>query len=340
METDTVSGKHYETLLTDLRAAALADLGQGMPAESVRTVYLGRKGRLTAILRQLAALPLEQRREIGHAANVLKEELNTLIDRQLAAVTESAPLLDRTVPPTRLATGSLHPISSMIEEMTQIFRDLSFEVVEGREIVSDMENFEMLNFTPDHPARDSHDTLLLTDTLLLRTHTTAIQVLEMKQRMKDNRLPIRIVMPGKTYRRESDTTHSPMFFQMDAVLVDTQTTLADLKGVFAYFVHRLFGPGIKTRFRPHYFPFTEPSAELDILWTDRDTKQQRWLEVAGCGMIHPDVLKRAGINPRIYQGWAFGMAIERPLMIRHNIKDIRHLYSNSTASLKQFVHTV
>ena len=227
----------------------------------------------------------------------------------------------------------------MIEHMTDIFARLSFEVVEGAEIVGEEENFDLLNLGPDHPARDGHDSFYLGSKQLLRTQTTAVQVLELRRRCKLNQLPVRIVVPGKTYRRESDPTHSPMFHQFDAVLVDECTTFADLRGSLQYLVSELFGQDVETRFRPHYFPFTEPSAEIDIRWKGSDGtmgKHTEWLEMGGCGMIHPDVLKRAGINPQTYRGWAFGMAIERPVMVKYGVPDLRSLYENSLMSLEQF----
>jgi phenylalanyl-tRNA synthetase alpha chain len=322
--------------IESLRQRCIHELEEKHDPEAVRVTYLGRKGLLTQILRSLATLSDTEKRGVGGRANLVKDELTALIDASAKSQSDSTRTVDRTVPALVVDSGTLHPISVTIDEMTTIFRDLSFEIVEGREIVSDLENFENLNMTTDHPARDSQDTLYLSDSMLLRTQTTAIQVLEMRQRIKDKRLPIRIVMPGKVYRRESDPTHSPMFFQMDAVLVDQQTTLSDLKGTLQYFVERLYGPDMKTRFRPHFFPYTEPSAELDILWKHPVTGQERWLEVGGCGMIHPDVLKRSGINPRIYQGWAFGLGVERQFMVRHQVHDIRLLYGNSGKFLNQF----
>jgi phenylalanyl-tRNA synthetase alpha chain len=304
--------------------------------EQVRNHYLGRKGVLAARMKELPALAPEQRAPAGAALNALKQELAAAMASSLS---ESERTVDMTVPAYPLEYGTLHPISQIMEEMNQIFRELSFEVVDGPEIVTDDENFESLNLGIHHPARDGHDSFYLTENLLLRTQTTAIQVGEMKKRFARGDVPIRIVMPGKTYRRESDQTHSPMFHQIDAVMVDTQTTFADLKGILDYFVKRLFGDQVETRFRPHHFPFTEPSAELDIRWkgdVHSQGKHTGWLEMGGCGMIHPDVLKRAGINPKVYQGWAFGMSLERPLMVRHHIPDLRLLFSNSVHFLEQF----
>lgn len=322
------------TQIDDVRKNAIAELKDGADRAEWQLKYLGRKGALTSILRQISTLSDQEKIDIGSRANRLKQELTNLFSS--SSHTISINNVDYSLPPLPAEYGTVHPVSAMVEEMTNIFKELSFEIVEGNQIVTEIDNFDMLNFQPEHPARDSHDSFNLENKTLLRTHTSSIQVVEMQARAKRKQIPIRIVAPGKTYRRESDPTHSMMFHQMEALIVDNQTTLSDLKGIFNYTITRLFGPGIKTRFRPHYFPFTEPSAELDLLWKDPLTGQERWLEIAGCGMIHPNVLKNAGINPRVYQGWAFGMAVERQIMIRHNIQDIRLFYQNSLPFLNQF----
>lgn len=299
---------------------------------------LGRKGRLSSLLRQLGTVSPEERARLGKEANQIKAELEALLSTNETS-TISADLIDLSVPPLKLSQGTIHPISAMIEEMVGIFQDLSFEVVEGSELITDKENFENLNIHADHPARDGHDSFYVKNNLLLRTHTTAIQVGELTRRIKNRELPVRIVATGKCYRRESDQTHSAMFHQIDAVMVDEQTTFADLKGCLDYFAKRLFGDLVETRFRPHFFPFTEPSAEVDIRWKGEKTgegKQTGWLEFGGCGMIHPKVLERAGINPKIYQGWAFGLSVERPIMLRKQIPDLRRFYENSLDFLEQF----
>lgn len=304
--------------------------------EAIRTRYLGRKGLLADFMSELPNVSPEERSRYGKELNEAKKELEALLIIQAES---AAQVVDMTLPPADIPYGSLHPITAIMEEMCAIFRELSFEVVDGPEIVTEEENFESLNLDKDHPARDGQDSFFIEGEYLLRTQTTAIQVGEMAKRFKRGDLPIRIVMPGKTYRRESDQTHSPMFHQIDAVMVDTQTTFADLRGILDYFVTRLFGDGVETRFRPHHFPFTEPSAELDIRFKGEHTldgKQTGWLEMGGCGMIHPEVLKRAGINPKIYQGWAFGMSLERPLMVRHQIPDLRMLFTNDIRFLDQF----
>lgn len=304
--------------------------------EKVYTAYLGRKGQLAALMKELPGMPASERATFGQLLNNLKKDLESLL---VVTNTERCTSVDMTTPALPVDWGTIHPISGLIAEMSAIFAELSFETVEGPEIVTDEENFESLNMDEHHPARDGQDSFYVTKELLLRTQTTALQVGELKRRFKAGEMPIRIVMPGRTYRRESDQTHSAFFHQFDAVMVDTQTTFADLRGILNYFAKRLFGDAVETRFRPHHFPFTEPSAELDIRWKGGDTAQGKhagWLEMGGCGMIHPDVLKRAGINPKVYQGWAFGMSVERPLMVRHHIPDIRLLYGNALPFLNQF----
>lgn len=299
--------------------------------------YLGKQGQLTLALRTLSSLPIEERKEFGQQINLLKKKIEHLYKAEELVKEEIS--IDWTVPPSERLLGTIHPVSAMMKRMCDIFAELSFEVVEGPEIVTDHDNFEVLNLGVDHPARDGHDSFYLDTKHLLRTQTTALQVGEMQRRFKANEVPIRIVMPGKTYRRESDQTHSLMFHQIDAVMVDTQTSFADLKGCLDYFAKRLFGDQVETRFRPHHFPFTEPSAELDIRWkgtVENPGKHSDWLEMGGCGMIHPNVLKQAGINPRIYQGWAFGMSIERPIMIMNQIPDLRLFFENSLGFLNQF----
>jgi phenylalanyl-tRNA synthetase alpha chain len=328
----------YPTTLTTLQEIEQR-LAAGLTADEAAQL-LGKQGALSAVLRSLGEMHPEQRASVSLHANQLKAAIQTLANSPLAVPDTLS--VDMTVPAASLQRrGTVHPTSAIIWEMTKIFRELSFEVVEGPELLSEEENFSNLNIGEDHPAREDHDSFFLADApgMVLRTQTTSLQVREMRRRAAAGELPIRIVMPGKTYRRESDATHSPMFHQMDAVMVDTTTTFADLKGALDYFVKRLFGDQVETRFRAHHFPFTEPSAEIDIRWTGAtvgEGKHTQWLEFGGCGMIHPAVLERAGINPKQYQGWAFGMGVERPLMLRHQIPDLRKLYESDLDFLTQF----
>ncbi len=321
----------------------LSFLEQGIasktPAEQLRVAIFGKKGSLTSLMQDLRNFSDAERIERAKVLNTLKSELTEKLEAyEQLSFEGTGPAVDLTAPALPSSFGSLHPIHSMIEEMVGIFADLSFEVVEGPELVSDEDNFENLNIGKDHPARDSHDSFYITDSILLRTQTTAQQVLEMHARHARKELPIRVVVPGKTYRRESDQTHAAMFHQIDAIMVDTETTFADLRGVLDYFVKRLFGDQVETRFRPHHFPFTEPSAEVDIRFKNAQGtgKHTGWLEMLGCGMIHPNVLKRAGLNPKIYRGWAFGTSVERPIMIRKQVPDIRLFTQNDVRFLKQF----
>jgi phenylalanyl-tRNA synthetase alpha chain len=331
---------HTSTTIRDIRSYVQEQLEAKTDPAEIRLQVLGKKGSLTQVLRGLADLTKEEKATLGAEANTLRIEIEDALANASVAQEDPIGIIDITVPPFQTSLGTIHPVSAMTERMVDIFAELSFEVVEGSEIVSDTENFENLNIHRDHPARDSHESFFLDGERLLRTHTTSVDVLEMNRRFKKGQLPIRIVVPGKVYRQEAtDSTHAYMFHQFDAVMVDTQTTFSDLKGCLDYFAKRLFGTMVETRFRPHHFPFTEPSAELDIRWKGASTgsgKHTEWLEMGGCGMIHPDVLKRAGINPKIYQGWAFGMSIERPIMIENQLPDIRMLYGNAVPFLSQF----
>jgi phenylalanyl-tRNA synthetase alpha chain len=325
--------------LNEIRQFVETSLTDGSDLRVVQEAVLGRKGTLRQFLTTLKDLPAEERAAAGAEALTLRAELEKLLLPATESTdTQDSIQVDWSIPVAPLAEGGIHPVSAMIEEMVDIFSELSFEVAEGAELISDVENFQYLNMGTDHPARDGHDSFYVTDSLLMRTHTTAVQVLEMQKRHKNHQLPIRVVVPGKTYRRESDQTHSAMFHQFDAVVVDTQTTFADLKGCLDYFAKRLFGDTVETRFRPHHFPFTEPSAEMDIKLKHAtgEGKHTKWLEFGGCGMIHPEVLKQAGLNPKIYRGWAFGMSVERPVMLRYQLPDLRLLFSNNPEFLNQF----
>ncbi|CAN5197727.1 phenylalanine--tRNA ligase subunit alpha [soil metagenome] len=325
--------------LNEIRQFVTTSLSEGSDLRVLQETVLGRKGTLRQFLTSFKDMPVEERAAAGAEALTLRAELEKLL-LPTDEVNEKHEVthVDWSIPISPALQGSIHPVSAMIEEMVDIFSELSFEVAEGAELVSDVENFQYLNMGTDHPARDGHDSFYVTDSLLMRTHTTAVQVLEMQKRHKNQQLPIRVVVPGKTYRRESDQTHSAMFHQFDAVVVDTQTTFADLKGCLDYFAKRLFGDTVETRFRPHHFPFTEPSAEMDIKLKHAtgEGKHTKWLEFGGCGMIHPEVLKQAGLNPKIYRGWAFGMSVERPVMLRYQVPDLRLLFSNNPEFLNQF----
>lgn len=311
--------------------------------ERIRVQYLGRKGALTGVLRSLGKLDPEVRRRVGQEANRAKEALETALGQALTALKEAArraaaPGIDVTLPGRRFPLGRLHPLNQVMEEVCDIFLHLGFETVEGPEVELDWYNFEALNLPPDHPARDMQDTFYFNDQVLLRTHTSPMQIRTMEQR----RPPVRIIAPGKVYRRDSDITHSPMFHQVEGLLVDRQVTFADLKGTLVAFVHQMFGPEVGVRFRPSYFPFTEPSAEVDIECVIcrgqgcRVCKITGWLEVLGAGMVHPAVFEAVGYDLETYTGFAFGLGVERIAMLKYGIDDIRLFFDNDLRFLRQF----
>jgi phenylalanyl-tRNA synthetase alpha chain len=301
----------------------------GEALEQARVKFLGRKGLITQALRSLGSLPLEFRPQFGQEANRLKKA--TL---QAEAVTG----LDVTLPGRRLDLGRLHPITQIAREICDIFIRMGFQVVEGPEIETDYYNFEALNIPRDHPARDMQDTFYISDNIVLRTHTSPMQVRVMEQQQP----PVRIIAPGKTFRRDSDLTHTPMFHQVEGLLVDKNISFADLKGVLTTFVHEMFGPGVSLRFRPSFFPFTEPSAEVDIQCVIcrgagcRVCSQTGWLEILGSGMVDPEVFGFVNYDPEVYTGFAFGMGIERIAMLKFGIDDLRLFFDNDLRFLKQF----
>ena len=330
----------------DLEAAALCEIkGASSPddLELLRVKYLGRKGALTTILRGLGKLDPEVRRSVGQEANRAKIVLEEVLDEALRALKEAArqaasSAVDVTLPGRRALKGRIHPLNQIMAEVCDIFLHLGFEAVEGPEVELDWYNFEALNLPPDHPARDMQDTFYFNDKVLLRTHTSPMQIRTMEKRQP----PVRIIAPGKVYRRDSDITHSPMFHQVEGLLVDKGVTFADLKGVLTAFVHQMFGPEVGVRFRPSYFPFTEPSAEVDIECVIcrgegcRVCKTTGWLEVLGSGMVHPAVFEAVGYDPESYTGFAFGLGIERIAMLKYGIDDIRLFFENDLRFLRQF----
>lgn len=308
--------------------------------DEVRIRYLGRKRGLSKILRRIGELPLEERPIIGQMANRIKEEIEERLAEKrreiLSRVTYSP--IDITMPPPNFPIGKLHPITKILDEIIEIFSRMGFEVVEGPEVEYSVYNFDALNILEDHPARDMHDTFYIEgEDLLLRTHTSPVQIRVMKERMP----PLRIIVPGKVYRRDADISHSPMFHQVEGFLVDEETSFSDLKGVLDGFLKELFGK-IGVRFRPSFFPFTEPSAEVDIACMIckgrgcRVCKGTGWLEVMGAGMVDPEVFKNVGYDPERYLGFAFGMGVERIAMLRYGIDDIRLFFENEIRFLDQF----
>jgi len=325
---------------------AVAAARSSADLEQARVRFLGRQGVLTQLLRSLGTLAPEERRLVGAAANEAKRMLEALLEERLAEALESErraqrtrARLDLTLPGRRPPRGVLHPLARVHDEIVAIFAGLGFSVVDGPEVETDYYNFEALNIPRDHPARDMQDTLYLTESTLLRTHTSPVQI----RTMLAQKPPVRIIVPGRVFRRDvADASHSPMFHQVEGLAVDRNVTMADLKGTLGLFAREMFGPESRIRFRPSFFPFTEPSAEVDVLCFVchgqgcRLCKQGGWLEILGSGMVHPQVLKNVGYDPEEVTGWAFGMGIERIAMLKYGIDDLRLFFDNDLRFLRQF----
>jgi phenylalanyl-tRNA synthetase alpha chain len=327
--------------IQSLTTQALADVAAAQSPdalEALRVALLGKSGSITAQLKQLGALPADERKAAGEAINQARDALTRALGER-KAVLENAALdarlaaeaIDITLPGRRAERGVLHPVTRTLERITEIFGRLGYELSEGPEIEDDWHNFEALNFPPHHPARAMHDTFYFGDGRLLRTHTSGVQV----RYMGDHAPPLRMIAAGKVYRSDSDQTHSPMFHQVEGLLVDEHSTFADLKGTLSEFVRAFFERDFDMRFRPSYFPFVEPGAEVDIAWQQPDGST-RWLEVLGCGMVHPNVLRNVGIDPERYTGFAFGLGVERFAMLRYGVNDLRAFFENDVRFLKQF----
>ena len=306
--------------------------------EALRVALLGKSGTVTGLLKQLGTLPADQRKAFGEQVNRAKDAIGAAITARKAVLEDLAfatrlatETLDITLPGRGNGLGTLHPVSRTLERITDIFARLGYQLADGPEIEDDEHNFEALNFPPHHPARAMHDTFYFPDGRLLRTHTSGVQV----RFMGANKPPLRMIAAGKVYRSDSDQTHTPMFHQVEGLLVDETSSFADLKGTLAEFVRAFFERDFEMRFRPSYFPFTEPSAEVDIAWHLPDGST-RWLEVLGCGMVHPNVLNACKIDPEKHTGWAFGFGIERIAMRKYGITDIRLFVENDVRFLKQF----
>lgn len=313
--------------------------------ETLRVNILGRKGTLTALLKGLSDLPVAQKPVIGKLANHIKEQIQVLLDdaRQILAEAEQQRLivegaLDVTLPGRRQFSGSVHPITRVTDDVCAIFKRLGFSVAQGPEVELDYYNFEALNIPKDHPARQMQDTFYISDGVVLRTHTSPVQVRVMEKQSP----PVKIIAPGRVYRCDSDLTHTPMFDQIEGLLVDKDVTFSDLKGVLVAFLHAFFGSKAGVRFRPSYFPFTEPSAEVDIECVMCNGKgcrvcgQTGWLEILGCGMVDPAVYKFVNYDPEEFTGFAFGMGVERLAMLRYGIDDLRLFFANDLRFLRQF----
>ncbi len=311
--------------------------------ERFRIAFLGKKGRLTGALRALKDLPPEERREAGRAANQAKERLTRALEARRRELKDleagkSPEVLDVTLPGRRPQRGHLHPITQAAREICHIFGRMGFRVVKGPNVELDYYNFEALNLPKDHPARDMQDTFYVSDNVVLRTHTSPMQVRVMEKQPP----PVSIIAPGKVYRRDSDVSHTPMFHQVEGLLVDRGVTFGDLKGTLTAFVHQIFGPRTALRFRPSFFPFTEPSAEVDIRCVIcggsgcRTCSQAGWLEILGAGMVDPAVYGFVGYDPELVSGFAFGMGIERIAMLKYGIDDIQLFFRNEMRFLRQF----
>lgn len=330
--------------LQEEAAQSLAAIRQADELEAFRVKYLGRKGLLTGSMRKLGQAPSEDRPRLGQLANKIRKDLEEGFEgrraelaREKEAVAPSKHL-DLTLPGRTIPFGKLHPVTQVMDEVCAIFEGLGFKVAEGPDVETDFYNFEALNLPQHHPARDMHDTFYISDGVLLRTHTSPMQI----RVMENERPPLRVIAPGKVYRCDSDITHTPMFHQVEGFLVDKKVSFADLKGVLSIFVAKMFDEKTAIRFRPSFFPFTEPSAEVDIGCVIcggqgcRVCKQTGWLEILGAGLIDPEVFKMVDYDPEEYSGFAFGLGIERIAMLKYGIDDIRLFYENDLRFLAQF----
>ena len=339
-----------EQQLKELRESAVVELAKADSLEmlnDLRVKYLGKKGSLTSILRGLGALSAEERPRIGQIVNEIRAELEGVIEAKGAELKEAeltkrlaSERIDVTLPGRQPSEGHRHPLTLTLERIKEIFMQLGFTVAEGPEVEQDYYNFELLNLPKDHPARDMQDSFYITEEILLRTHTSPIQARTMQAANPND--PVKIIAPGKVYRRDYDATHSPMFTQVEGLLIDKNISFADLKGTLELFIHQMFGDNVGVRFRPSFFPFTEPSAEVDISCVIcggkgcRVCKGTGWLEILGSGMVHPNVLKMNNFDPEKVSGFAFGMGVERIAMLLYGIDDLRLFYDNDLRFLRQF----
>ncbi len=335
--------------LDQIKEEALKQIAQSNALEmlnDVRVNFLGKKGELTAVLKSMKDVAPEDRPKVGQMVNQAREEIETALEnarkkmeREVREAKLKAEVIDVTLPAKKNNVGHRHPNFIALEEVERIFVGMGYEVVEGPEIEYDYYNFEALNIPADHPAKDEQDTFYISKDILLRTQTSSCQVHEMEK----GKMPIRMLAPGRVFRSdEVDATHSPSFHQIEGMVIDKDITFSDLKGTLAEFAKELFGEDTKVKFRPHHFPFTEPSAEMDVSCFKcggkgcRFCKGEGWIEILGCGMVHPKVLKMSGIDPDEYTGFAFGVGLERIALLKYEIDDMRLLYENDTRFLKQF----
>lgn len=321
-----------EARVSGIAAARAASSLQELDA--VRVTYMGKKGLFTSLMKDLAKLPPEEKPKMGALINAARKEVVDAIEERKAAI-EKAELdarlaserVDITLPGRNRRQGNIHPVTRTIERIQDLFGAMGFTSVGGPEIEDDYHNFDALNLPPNHPAREGHDTFMLQNGLLLRSQTSSVQI----RTMEKQKPPVRIIAPGRVYRNDYDMTHTPMFHQVEGLMVEENISFANLKGVLYEFLHNFFEEELEVRFRPSYFPFTEPSAEVDV-----KRKGGKWLEVLGCGSVHPNVLRNVGIDPEKYTGFAFGMGVERLTMLRYGVNDLRAFFENDLRFLKQF----
>lgn len=337
--------EQLSAILTDAKNQ-VANSQNETEIEAIRVKYLGKKGELTAILKQMGSLSSEERPKMGALVNEAKQELEELISvkkKELKSAEQQKKLaeetIDITLPHKEIKPGKLHPLNTVLDDMINIFQSMGFDVVDGPEVETDHYNFECLNVPADHPARDMQDTFYLAENLLLRTQTSAAQI----RTMENRKPPIRVICPGRVFRAdEVDATHSPVFHQIEGLVVDKGVTMCDLKGVLEEFAHEIYGSDTKVKFRPSFFPFTEPSVEVDVTCSEcggkgcRVCKGSGWIEILGAGMVHPNVLRSCGIDPEEYSGFAFGIGLDRLTTTRYKISDIRLLFENDKRFLDQF----
>lgn len=335
--------------LEDLKNQAQTELEQvsnEVSLQNLKAKFVGRKGVITEITKSMKDVSSEDRPKIGMLINEVKTYIEALFDEKSNQIKEekkkraiAEEKIDVTLPGRNVSLGARHPVSQVMEEIVTIFERMGFEVAEGPEVETDYYNFEALNIPKDHPARDMQDTFYISDDVVLRTHTSPVQI----RVMEKEEPPIKIIAPGRVYRCDSDVSHTPMFHQIEGLLVDKNVTFGDLKGVLIEFLRLVFGEGLGVRFRPSFFPFTEPSAEVDIECVIcggqgcRVCKDSGWLEILGCGMVDPEVFKSVNYDPEVYSGFAFGMGIERITMLKFGINDIRLFFENDVRFLRQFV---
>jgi phenylalanyl-tRNA synthetase alpha chain len=343
-----MSSQSAEQQLDELLQAARADVAEAADLaklDEVRVRYLGKKGLLTQQLKSIGGLAPDKRRAFGQAVNSAKDQISGSIESRKVALQQSAltaaldeDAIDVTMPGRGQQSGSLHPIMRTLDRLLEIFIRMGFDVADGPEIEDDFHNFEALNIPKDHPARAMHDTFYVNESTVLRTHTSPVQI----RYMRAHQPPLRVVAPGRVYRCDSDMTHTPMFHQIECLAVDENISFAELKGVLTHFLQQFFETDLSLRLRPSYFPFTEPSAEVDISCVFcrgkgcRVCKQTGWLEVLGCGMVHPEVFRHVDVDSERYTGYAFGLGVERLAMLRYGVNDLRTFFENDLNFLRQF----